>query len=53
MNLKPRDWTGIIFGVWLIASPWILGFSALNLAFWNSVIIGVGVLLLTVWNSAT
>lgn len=51
MKLQPKDWTGIVIGTWLVLSPWILGFSALNLAFWNSVIIGVIVLLLTLWNT--
>ena len=51
MKLKSKDWTGVFFGGWLVLSPWILGFSDLNLAFWNCIIVGVAVLLLTIWNS--
>jgi ABC-type transport system involved in cytochrome bd biosynthesis fused ATPase/permease subunit len=31
----------LIIGIWLIVSPWILGFFQYNLAAWNAIIIGV------------
>jgi undecaprenyl pyrophosphate phosphatase UppP len=36
-----QDWIGVAAGVWLIASPWILGFSATTGALWTFVILGV------------
>lgn len=37
--------------VWMIASPWILGFAAINLALWNSVIAGTAIGLVVFWSA--
>lgn len=42
----------IAIGAWLTLSPWILGFSSLNLAFWNNIIIGIAIILTAVWENA-
>jgi hypothetical protein len=47
-----NHWVASILGVWLIASPWLLGFSALNLATWNNVLLGGLVVVLMLWNMA-
>jgi len=39
----------MIAGLWLVISPWILGFSDFNLPRWNSVIFGVLVIILSFW----
>lgn len=38
-----RDWLMLIFGVWMIISPFILGYGAVAAAVWNSIIIGIAV----------
>lgn len=45
-----EEWVNVVLGVWLILSPWILGFSGMTNAMWNAVIVGllVGVLALSV-----
>lgn len=45
-----EEWVKVILGVWLILSPWVLGFSGVANAMWNAVIVGllVGVLALSV-----
>jgi uncharacterized membrane protein YczE len=45
-----EEWVNVVLGVWLILSPWILGFSAQGNATWNAVVVGllVGVLALSV-----
>lgn len=45
-----EEWVNVVLGVWLILSPWILGFSGMTGAMWNAVIVGllVGVLALSV-----
>ena len=48
-----EEWGNIAFGVWLVISPWILGFSALQSALSNAVIVGVLVALLALWALAT
>jgi hypothetical protein len=42
-----------ILGVWLIVSPWLLGFSDLFAAMLNAVIVGAAVLILAVWALGT
>lgn len=39
-TLKWEDWVGIGLGVWLIASPWALGFSDQSAATMNALIMG-------------
>lgn len=36
--------------VWLVGSPWVLGFSALNLVTWNSVVVGGLMVVLVLWD---
>jgi hypothetical protein len=35
------SWANVVFGVWLIIAPWVLGFSALEGATTNSVVLGI------------
>jgi hypothetical protein len=43
------SWLNVILGIWLIISPFALGFSSLLSAMWNNIILGivVGILALT------
>ena len=50
MNMRWYQWTLIVIGVWLLAAPWLLGFSELNLAAWNSISAGSLVIVFTLWN---
>jgi hypothetical protein len=45
-----NHWAVIAIGAWLIISPWILGFSVLNLAAWNSVLAGGLLIVMMVWD---
>lgn len=44
-----QEWTQAFCGAWLIASPWVLGFSALSAAAINAVGIGGVVLAAALW----
>jgi hypothetical protein len=44
-----NQWILVGCGAWLIVAPWALGFSAFNIAAWNSVLIGCFVVIFTVW----
>jgi len=44
--MRWNNWVLIGLGVWSILSPWILGFSKLNLVVWNSIFIGALVVVL-------
>ena len=41
--------SGAVLGLWLIISPWILGFSGITLAKWDVVIIGLILVLADAW----
>lgn len=40
----------LVLGIWLMVSPWLLGFSEINLAKWSSVLAGLGILFAVWWN---
>ncbi len=44
-----QGWFNLILGLWLIVSPWLLGFSTVAAAMWNSVIVGIVVAALSYW----
>jgi hypothetical protein len=36
-----EEWTLLILGIWLVISPWVLGFYGDGSATWNMVIVGI------------
>jgi hypothetical protein len=44
-----EEWVNAVIGLWLIVSPWVLGFSGLAAAMWNFVAVGVIVAVLAAW----
>lgn len=34
-------WLAVLAGVWLIISPWVLGYNGLDSALWNNLILGI------------
>lgn len=48
-----EEWLSVALGAWLVASPWILGFSGLFTAMWSAVIIGSAVAVLALWALGT
>jgi len=47
-----EEWTEGVLGLWMIVSPWALGFSALS-ARGNAVLSGIVIVLLAAWTLAT
>jgi len=39
-----RDWASFLLGLWLLVSPWVLGFRTTGPLMWNAVIFGALVL---------
>jgi hypothetical protein len=37
-------------GLWALISPWLLGFSDVNLAAWNNILIGILIVLFELWD---
>jgi hypothetical protein len=48
-----QEWVNMILAAWLIVSPWFLGFSGLEPAFYNQLAVGVVVGILALWSAAT
>ena len=48
---KWEEWVEAVLGLWLIVSPFLLGFSALTHATWNQIIVGVIVGVLAIWSA--
>ena len=40
-TLKWEDWAGVVLGVWLLLSPWLLGYSDHFAATANAVVLGI------------
>ena len=56
LESKPwEEWSELIVAIWLLVSPWALGFSGLSTATWNAVLVAVvvGALALTAVNQET
>jgi len=49
MFIKWINWAILVLGVWVVISPWVLGFSAFAPALWSNVIAGVLVAILALW----
>ena len=46
---RTLDWVIAVLGLWLIAAPFVLGYSDLTIAMWNAIIVGVVVAGLEIW----
>jgi len=44
-----ENWTELVIGIIMIASPWIFGFSDISLAKWCNVLIGLLLVLMGAW----
>lgn len=43
------NWTNLIFGAWLFSSPWLLQYTTLGAASWNSIVFGVAIAVFAAW----
>jgi hypothetical protein len=44
-----EEWADIAIGLWLVGSPWLLGFADIRPALWNVVLSGVAIVLSAAW----
>lgn len=47
--MKYIGWIIMVLGVWVLVSPWILGFADINLALWSNVVSGIIIVMLILW----
>ncbi len=48
--MRWHHWVIVGLGVWLLASPWLLGFAELNLVVWNNLLVGLLMIVFALWN---
>ncbi|MGA8516405.1 MAG: SPW repeat protein [Burkholderiaceae bacterium] len=48
-----EEWAEAVLGLWMLASPWVLGFAGHRPAMLVAVIVGAAVMLLALWTLAT
>jgi len=46
-----EEWLDIALGVWLVASPWILGFTYTQSAMWTAIACGIVIAAMGIWRS--
>ncbi len=44
-----EEWVNVLLAIWLVVSPWVLGFSTLTPATGNALAVGVLVLAFALW----
>ncbi|MGY5800703.1 SPW repeat protein [Rhizobium hainanense] len=44
-----EEWANMVLGLWLVASPWLLGFTANVNAMWTDIVLGVFVIAASLW----
>jgi SPW repeat len=49
LDKKMFDWTHVLLGVWLVISPWVVGFTASAGALRSAVIFGAAVIIVALW----
>jgi hypothetical protein len=50
---RPASALNLIAGIWLIISPWLLGYYGLPVALWGTLLVGIAVVVLAVIRMAT
>lgn len=47
--MKNLNWAQLVFGIWILSSPWILGFAEITTALWSNMIIGILITIFALW----
>ena len=46
-----EEWLDTVLGLWIVASPWVVGFTAETALFWNALICGAVIAALSAWTA--
>lgn len=44
-----RNYAQLVLGIWILLSPWLLGFSSISIMTWSNLIVGIILILINVW----
>jgi hypothetical protein len=47
--MKNLNWVQLVLGLWVLVSPYILGFSDISTALWSNVIVGIAIMISALW----
>jgi hypothetical protein len=47
--MKSLSWVQLVLGLWVLVSPWVMGFADLTSALWSSVIAGALIVIFSLW----
>lgn len=47
--MKGLSWAQLILGIWVLVSPWVIGFADISAALWSNVIVGALVVIFALW----
>ena len=45
------SWLNVLLGIWVLISPWVLGFGVLPTPTTNNVVMGIIVIILAIWSA--
>lgn len=43
------NWTQLVLGIWILISPWLLGFANISLMKWSNLLAGLIIILMNAW----
>ena len=46
-----EEWTNVALAIWLIVSPFLLGYAMLSNALWNQIVLGIIIGILALWTA--
>ncbi|HUX35809.1 MAG TPA: SPW repeat protein [Candidatus Paceibacterota bacterium] len=49
MSSVARNYTQLVLGIWILLSPWLLGFSSISIMTWSNLLAGIILILTSVW----
>ena len=47
--MRHLNWVQLILGIWVFVSPWVLGFSEIDVALWGNMVAGALILVVSLW----
>lgn len=48
-----EEWVNVAIGIWILVSPWVLGFSGVSAAMWTCVVLGIVIAAMAAWEAWT
>ncbi len=47
--MKHLSWFQLVLGLWVLVSPWVLGFYGINTALWSNIAVGILIIVVALW----